>query len=185
MNVHPQPMRLLALPPGVDVREFFDSLTQGIMIFDRDGVILDVNGAAAGIIDVERQFLVGRTIANLPAAVDANGEFLTDEERPVSDLHPRVSHRLPEARNKWRDARSWADGGWRVLGVGTRLTKTTDSCHSICRLRAGDSRGWPFVTRVTTGLSPRATRRECATPLRSHRDDARARCELRCARRVA
>ncbi len=76
----------LALPPGVVTRAFFDSLTQGVMIVDPAGVILDLNAAALQILDRERDSLVGHGIADLPPAVDERGEPLTTETRPIGEV---------------------------------------------------------------------------------------------------
>ena len=127
----------LALPPGVVTRAFFDSLTQGVMIVDPQGVILDLNAAALQILDSERDSLVGHSIADLPPAVDERGEPLTTENRPIGEVLRReesitmrtIGLDLP------RHGRRWIMVHDRPLRVNGELAGVSSSFIDITALR--------------------------------------------------
>ena len=105
----PQGAHPLALPPGVVTRSFFDSLTQGVLVVDQQGVILDLNAAALEILDMDRDSLVGRGVTALPPAVDERGEPLTAESRPIGEALRRgtaitmrtIGLDLPRRGRRW------------------------------------------------------------------------------------
>jgi PAS domain S-box-containing protein len=127
----------LALPAGVVTRAFFDSLNQGVMIVDPNGVILDLNVAALEIMDTERDALVGHTIADLPPAVDERGEPLTTSERPVAqvlrDGDPITMRMI--GLDLPRHGRRWIMVHDRPLRVDGRVAGASSSFIDITSLR--------------------------------------------------
>lgn len=78
-------------PPREDVqplklernaRALFDSLAEGIIIFDNCGKIVDANSSATQLLGVAREDMLGHRVAELHAAVAEDGQVLSDEDRP-------------------------------------------------------------------------------------------------------
>ena len=111
-------------------RSLFETINAGIIFQDSDGDVVNANRQACEILDLEEDEMTGKNLLELCSqAVDANGDYIEDEEHPlIMTLQTGVP-----VRNRIVGVPSDDPGGRRWLLVNTEPVKDpyTDAVDEV------------------------------------------------------